>query len=283
MIAFGSGQAERQKALKAAGAGASQEVDESESAQVQMELTVGLLRAQLLQREELKIKRENEVRRAGSPIGYFFLDPFARPSEKKGGAWMNGAIGRSRALAPPGSEVRLPVAILVCNQSEPTVDPTTGSVTPSLMTFNECTTLFHETGHGLQHMLTNVSEGNVSGISGVEWDAVEQPSQFMEYWVLEEATLSSMATHWQTGEPIPKELVSKIRAAKIESMVRMQLAINLNVISSTPSPSAFDRSSAFGRAPVAPPMTAAWGIPINDLITARGYGSLRPLPVADVD
>ena len=155
-----------------------------------------------------------EVRREDSPIGYFFLDPFARPSEKKGGAWMNGAIGRSRALAPPGSEVRLPVAILVCNQSEPTVDPTTGAVTPSLMTFNECTTLFHETGHGLQHMLTNVSEGNVSGISGVEWDAVEQPSQFMEYWVLEEATLSAMARHWQTGESIPKELVSKIRAAK---------------------------------------------------------------------
>ena len=96
---------------------------------------------------------------------------------------MNGAIGRSSALAPPGSAVRLPVAILVCNQGEPTVDAATGEVTPSLMTFAQCTTLFHETGHGLQHMLTNVQEGMVSGISGVEWDAVEQPSQFMEYWV----------------------------------------------------------------------------------------------------
>jgi oligopeptidase A len=158
-----------------------------------------------------------EVRRDTIPVGYFFLDPFARPAEKKGGAWMNGVINRSRAMAPPDAgygAVRLPVAILVCNQGEPTVDAKTGQVTPSLMTFGECTTLFHECGHGLQHMLTNVAEGAVSGISGVEWDAVEQPSQFMEYWVLEQSTLSSMAKHWQTGETIPAELVSKIRAAK---------------------------------------------------------------------
>jgi oligopeptidase A len=162
-----------------------------------------------------KAVRVFEVRREGTPIGYYFLDPFARPAEKKGGAWMNGVIGRSRALAPSPGGVRLPVAILVCNQGEPTVDATTGEVTmPSLMTFDQCTTLFHETGHGLQHMLTNVREGAVSGISGVEWDAVEQPSQFMEYWVLEEQTLSSMARHWKTGERIPEELVKKVRAAK---------------------------------------------------------------------
>ena len=157
-----------------------------------------------------------EVRRDGAAVGYFFLDPFARPSEKKGGAWMNGAIGRSRAMASASTPnaVRLPVAILVCNQGEPIVDSKTGAVTPSLMTFDQCTTLFHETGHGLQHMLTKVDEGSVSGISGVEWDAVEQPSQFMEYWVLEEKTLTSMARHWKTGEAIPRELVDKIRAAK---------------------------------------------------------------------
>jgi len=155
-----------------------------------------------------------EVTRDAAPVGYFYLDPFSRPAEKKGGAWMNGAVGRSRALAPAGQGVRLPCAILVCNQAEPTTDATTGEVTPSLMTFAQCTTLFHETGHGLQHMLTNVSEGAVSGISGVEWDAVEQPSQFMEYWVLEQRTLSSMARHWKTGEPIPQELVAKIRASK---------------------------------------------------------------------
>jgi len=157
-----------------------------------------------------------EVRRDESPIGYFYLDPFARPAEKRGGAWMNGAIGRSRAMATVGAPggVRLPCAILVCNQSEPVTDTRSGEVTPSLMTFAQCTTLFHETGHGLQHMLTNVQEGMVSGISGVEWDAVEQPSQFMEYWVLEEATLSSMARHWRTGKCIPDELVQKVRAAK---------------------------------------------------------------------
>jgi len=127
---------------------------------------------------------------------------------------MNGVVGRSRALAPPGAAVRLPVAVLCCNQAPPVTDPATGEVTPSLMSFDECTTLFHETGHGLQHMLTKVDEGAVSGISGVEWDAVEQPSQFMEYWVLEAKTLGSMARHWKTGEPIPAELVEKIRAAK---------------------------------------------------------------------
>jgi len=154
-----------------------------------------------------------EVSRNGSPVGYFYLDSFTRPGEKKGGAWMNGVINRSRALAPPGEAVRLPVAILCCNQSPPVTNPN-GSITPSLMTFANCTTLFHETGHGLQHMLTKVDEGHVSGISGVEWDAVEQPSQFMEYWVLQPEVLSTMARHWQTGEPMPEALISRIRAAK---------------------------------------------------------------------
>jgi len=155
-----------------------------------------------------------EVRRTGEPIGYFYLDAFVRPGEKKGGAWMTGVVGRSRAMAPAGEAVRLPVAVLCCNQAPPVTDPESGETTPSLMSFNECTTLFHETGHGLQHMLTQVDEGAVAGISGVEWDAVEQPSQFMEYWVLEAQTLQGMARHWRTGEPIPKELVEKIRAAK---------------------------------------------------------------------
>jgi len=154
------------------------------------------------------------VRRSGAPIGYFYLDAFVRPGEKRGGAWMNGVVGRSRALAPPGMAVRLPVAVLCCNQAPPVTDPASGEVTPSLMSFDECTTLFHETGHGLQHMLTQVDEGPVAGISGVEWDAVEQPSQFMEYWVLEAKTLGGMARHWKTGEPIPTPLLEKVRAAK---------------------------------------------------------------------
>jgi len=120
---------------------------------------------------------------------------------------------RSRALASAGSAVRLPVAHMVCNQSPP-VTNADGSVTPSLMTFAEVETLFHECGHALQHMLTQVDEGHVSGIRGVEWDAVEQPSQFMENWAYDLRTLHGMAKHWKTGEPIDSGLVEKLRAAK---------------------------------------------------------------------
>jgi oligopeptidase A len=107
----------------------------------------------------------------GAPLAKFFLDPYARPADKRGGAWMNSAVGRSRALAALGEDVMLPVCYLVCNQSPPVGGQ------PSLMTFNEAETLFHEFGHGLQHMITTVDNGAVSGINGVEWDAVELPSQ----------------------------------------------------------------------------------------------------------
>jgi len=154
-----------------------------------------------------------EVQRAGAAMAYFYLDPYARAAEKRGGAWMNEVCGRSVAMAPPGSSVRLPVAHMVTNQSPPVCQPD-GSVTPSLMTFRECETLFHECGHALQHMLTQVEEGSISGIRGVEWDAVEQPSQFMEYWCYDVPTLQGMAKHWKTGEAIPDDLLNKIRAAK---------------------------------------------------------------------
>merc|ERR1719162_912516 len=115
---------------------------------------------------------------------------------------MNDVCGRSRAMAPPGMDARLPVAHMVTNQSPPVTNPD-GSVVPSLMTFSEVTTMFHECGHALQHMLTNVEEGAVAGINGVEWDAVEQPSQFMEYWAYDVPTLQGMARHWKTGETMP--------------------------------------------------------------------------------
>ena len=104
-----------------------------------------------------------ELQRDGKPTAYVFLDPFARAAEKRGGAWMDEVCSRSRALAPAASAVRLPVAHMVCNQSPP-VTNADGSVTPSLMTFDEVETLFHECGHALQHMLTRVDEGHVSGI-----------------------------------------------------------------------------------------------------------------------
>ena len=116
-----------------------------------------------------------------------------RPAEKRGGAWMDECSSRSSAMASGGQSVRLPVAHMVCNQSPPVGDK------PSLMTFREVETLFHEIGHALQHMLTTQEEGLVAGIRGVEWDAVETPSQFMENWCYDKATVDKMAVHFETG------------------------------------------------------------------------------------
>merc|ERR1712232_1219579 len=104
------------------------------------------------------------------------------------------------------------------------------AVTPSLMLFREVETMFHECGHALQHILTHVDQGHVSGINGVEWDAVEQPSQFMEYWAYDVPTLTGMARHWKTGESMPDELIGKIRATKTfraASMMLRQLRFSL--------------------------------------------------------
>ncbi len=145
---------------------------------------------------------------SGEPIAAFYLDPYSRPAEKRGGAWMDECLGRSRALAAPGDAVRLPVAYLVCNQTPP-VDGR-----PSLMSFDEVTTLFHEFGHGLQHMLTRVDEGLASGIRNVEWDAVELPSQFMENFCYDRATIRGLSAHFETGEPLPDALFEKVDAAR---------------------------------------------------------------------
>jgi len=141
----------------------------------------------------------------GQQIAAFYLDPYSRPAEKRGGAWMNVCLDRVR-----GSDgaLRLPIAYLICNQSPP-VDQT-----PSLMSFSEVETLFHEFGHGLQHMLTTVDHPEVAGINRVEWDAVELPSQFMENWCYHRPTLLSLAKHWQTGEALPDEVFTKLDAAR---------------------------------------------------------------------
>ncbi|TRU15446.1 MAG: M3 family peptidase [Microcystis sp. Msp_OC_L_20101000_S702] len=140
----------------------------------------------------------------GEKIAYFYLDAYSRPAEKRGGAWMDVCIGRAKT----GTEVRLPVAYLICNQTPP-VDGN-----PSLMTFEEVTTLFHEFGHGLQHMLTTVDYSGAAGISNVEWDAVELPSQFMENWCYDRPTLMSMAKHYETGETLPEHYYQKLLLAK---------------------------------------------------------------------
>ncbi len=144
----------------------------------------------------------------GCPIAGFFLDPYSRPAEKRGGAWMDECVGRSRLDAKSGEASRQPVAYLVCNQTPP-VDGK-----PSLMSFSELETLFHEFGHGLQHMLTEVDYGLAAGIRDVEWDAVELPSQFMENWCYDRKTLLGMSQHFETGEPLPDALFEKIRSAR---------------------------------------------------------------------
>ncbi len=141
-------------------------------------------------------------------VAYFYLDPYARPG-KRGGAWMDDARGR-RVL--PNGEIQIPVAYLVCNFAPPVkVD---GALRQPTITHDDVITLFHESGHGLHHLLTQVSALGVSGINGVEWDAVELPSQFMENFCWEWEVLEKMTAHAETGKPLPRELFEKILAAK---------------------------------------------------------------------
>jgi oligopeptidase A len=145
------------------------------------------------------------LERAGQLIGQFYLDPGAR-SGKRGGAWMDDV--RARWLRPDDARLQTPVAQLVCNFSEAV------GTKPALLTHDDVITLFHEFGHGLHHLLTQIQEHDVSGISGVEWDAVELPSQFMENFCWEWDVLSGMTAHVETGAPLPRELFDKMLAAK---------------------------------------------------------------------
>ena len=138
-------------------------------------------------------------------VGQFYLDPTARAG-KRGGAWMDDV--RTRWLRPDNGQLQTPVAHLVCNFAE-SVDGK-----PALLTHDDVTTLFHEFGHGLHHMLTQVNERDVSGISGVEWDAVELPSQFMENFCWEWSVLQHMTAHVDTGAALPRALFDKMLAAK---------------------------------------------------------------------
>ncbi|MEY2976348.1 MAG: Oligopeptidase, partial [Cyanobacteriota bacterium] len=141
-------------------------------------------------------------------IAYFYLDAYSRPAEKRGGAWMGDCLNRGQEWIEGHQALRLPVAYLICNQTPPVGDK------PSLMTFGEVTTLFHEFGHGLQHLLTTVNYSGAAGINNVEWDAVELPSQFMENWCYDRQTLFSLAKHVDTGEPLPEAEYDKILAAR---------------------------------------------------------------------
>ncbi|MES2401514.1 MAG: M3 family metallopeptidase [Pseudomonadota bacterium] len=145
------------------------------------------------------------IERAGELVGQFYLDQPARTG-KRGGAWMDDV--RTRWLRPDNGQLQTPVAHLVCNFAEGVGGK------PALLTHDDVTTLFHEFGHGLHHMLTQINERDVSGISGVEWDAVELPSQFMENFCWEWDVLKHMTAHVDTGQPLPRALFDKMLEAK---------------------------------------------------------------------
>lgn len=139
----------------------------------------------------------------GQVRGEFYLDNYAREN-KRGGAWMDVCTTRQRI----GAAVQRPIAYLTCNLTPPVGDD------PALLTHGEVTTLFHEFGHGLHHMLTKVEASGVSGINGVEWDAVELPSQFLENWCWQRESIDMISGHYQSGEPLPDDLLEKMRNAR---------------------------------------------------------------------
>jgi oligopeptidase A len=149
--------------------------------------------------------RYYELRRAddGGLVGSFYLDLFARPN-KRGGAWMDGCLSRAKL----NGSTQAPVAYLVCNFNSPVGD------TPSLLTHSEVVTLFHEFGHGLHHLLTEVDYPSISGINGVAWDAVELPSQFLENFTWRPEVLGSIARHYRTGAPLPQDKVDMLQRSR---------------------------------------------------------------------
>jgi oligopeptidase A len=140
---------------------------------------------------------------AGKQTGLFYLDPYAREN-KRGGAWMDECIGRRKSA----TAAQDPSCYLTCNFTPPPAGE------PALLSHREVVTLFHEFGHGLHHLLTRVDEPGVSGLRGVEWDAVELPSQFMENWCYDKDTLRTFARHWKTAEPLPEALLGKLKASR---------------------------------------------------------------------
>ncbi len=149
--------------------------------------------------------------REGTPRGGFYLDLYAR-EKKRGGAWMDECVTRKKST----TQLQLPVAYLNCNFTPPTGNK------PSLLTHDDVTTLFHEFGHGLHHMLTLIDFPGVAGINGVPWDAVELPSQLLENWCWERESLDLLTAHYQTGEPLPEGLYRKmLRAKNFQSGMQM--------------------------------------------------------------
>lgn len=142
-----------------------------------------------------------------SVLATVYIDPYSRPETKRAGAWMMPLVGRSAALGADGAP-RKPVAAICCNQSPP-VDGV-----PSLMSFREVTTLFHEMGHAVHHLLAEADDVRQAGVSGVEWDAVELPSMFLDSWVYHRPTLHRLARHHLTGAPLPDDVIERLLAGR---------------------------------------------------------------------
>lgn len=145
---------------------------------------------------------------SGALLADLYVDPFARPGRKRSGAWMSPLVERSARLSGVAGEVRRPVAAVVCNQAPPVPGQ------PSLMSFREVETLFHEMGHALHQLLTVAEDRRSAGVSGVEWDAVEVPSMFLQSWIYHRPTLRSMARHHETGTPLADAVIARIEAAR---------------------------------------------------------------------
>ena len=174
------------------------------------------------------------VLRDGAPIAVCYLDLYAR-AKKRGGAWMADYCGRRRTDAG----TQLPVAFLTCNFTPPTGDR------PALLTHDEVTTLFHEFGHGLHHMLTEIDVLKVAGINGVAWDAVELPSQFLENWCWQRESIPLISGHFETGEPLPGELLDKMLAARnfqsaMQMLRQLEFALFDLRLHSAPAPASGD-------------------------------------------
>jgi len=164
----------------------------------------------------------------GDLRGSFYLDLYAR-EKKRGGAWMDDCVGRSKPLSHNNAgDIQHPVAYLTCNFNGPVGD------TPALFTHDEVVTLFHEFGHGLHHMLTQVDESAVAGINGVPWDAVELPSQFLENWCWQDEALAFISSHFETGESLPQDLLDKMLAAKnFQSAMQMLRQLEFSIFDFT--------------------------------------------------
>lgn len=140
----------------------------------------------------------------GEQIASFYFDPFTRPQTKRGGAWTETCLNRTQL----DGALQLPIAYIVCNSTPPI------GTAPALLTFRELETLFHEFGHALQHMLTKINYGSISGTNGIEWDAIEMASKFMENWCYHKPTLRQITAHYQSSEPLPEVLIEKIISAR---------------------------------------------------------------------